>query len=227
MKTYAGIGIMSGTSLDGLDLAYCTFTETEGLWDYQIIKAVTLPYPDDWKNRLIKLPDSDNSVIQQTDHELGEYFGNCVRDFIQANNLNVDFIASHGHTVFHEPDKKITLQIGDGESISKINGITVVCDFRSTDVAMGGQGAPLVPLGDRLLFGQYDYCLNLGGIANISFESQGQRLAFDICPVNMVLNHLAARTGKPYDDGGKTAARGKIIEPLLSRLETADMVEIR
>ena len=210
---------MSGTSHDGLDIAYCIFSHETGRWQYSIGQAMTIPYPESWKERLLSLPEKDPARIREADRELGEFIGTKTRDFIRENKVVPSFIASHGHTVFHEPAKGITLQIGDGRKIADITGITTICDFRSSDVAMGGQGAPLVPLGDRLLFADHDYCLNIGGIANISYESKGMRIAFDICPANMVLNALAGKFGKAYDDRGMIAASGKLIAPLLDQLE--------
>ncbi len=222
MKESLGIGIMSGTSHDGLDLAACCFTESGGRYSFQILHAETVPYTTKWKERLISLPAKDMKAIRAADDELGRFIGEECRRFIEEKQIKPAFIASHGHTVFHEPDKKITLQIGNGKHISKTCGITVINDFRSADVAMGGQGAPLVPIGDRLLFGEYDHCLNIGGIANVSFEEKGMRRAFDICPANMVLNHLAGIAGKAYDQGGEMASGGKLIPALVEELDSLD-----
>ncbi|HSG68237.1 MAG TPA: anhydro-N-acetylmuramic acid kinase [Bacteroidales bacterium] len=219
MEKHTGIGIMSGTSLDGLDLACCSFSHTEGRWHYEIEQAVTIPYPDKWRKLLLGLPQQEEKAIMAADIALGDYIGRTVSEFIKTYKLSPAFIASHGHTIFHQPEKGITLQIGAGNRIAKACGIKVICDFRSSDVAMGGQGAPLVPIGDRLLFADYEYCLNIGGIANISFEDQGERIAFDICPANMVLNELAGKAGKAYDDKGMMAAGGNIIPGLMDQLE--------
>jgi len=150
--------------------------------------------------------------------EYGKYIGQQVLNFIEANKFKPDFIASHGHTIFHKPDEQLTLQIGDGNTIAAITGYPVVFDFRSLDVSLGGQGAPLVPIGDKLLFGEYDFCLNLGGFANISFEKNNQRMAFDICPVNFVLNHLAEKEHKSFDTDGELAKSGKVNPELLNEL---------
>ena len=208
MRSYKGIGIMSGTSLDGLDLAACTF-KNDGKWSFEIDHASTVAYSDDWKTRLMGLTSADEAEISKADIDLGEFIGSEAARFMEKNSFRPDFIASHGHTVFHQPEKKITLQIGHGQTIADKCGNTVINDFRSQDVEMGGQGAPLVPVGDRLLFGEYDFCLNLGGIANISYEREGERIAYDICPVNMVLNMLAERLDKPYDEGGWLAQSGQ------------------
>jgi len=211
---------MSGTSLDGLDLAYCTFNIKEGHWTYSIDKAETIPYIHEWKARLRMLHEADKETIDAADHELGDYIGHLVCKFIRQDKLNVDFIASHGHTVLHDPSAGLTLQIGSGERIADHCGFTVVNDFRSQDVKMGGQGAPLVPIGDQLLFTEFEYCLNIGGIANISHEKDGERIAFDICPANMVLNMLAEQAGMPFDDKGRMAKEGRIIKDLLDKLES-------
>lgn len=211
---------MSGTSHDGLDLAYCIFNHLGNKWSYTIEKAETIPYSKAWVTRLMNLPEADEADIRTADLELGEYIGRAVLNFIKKYALKTDFIASHGHTIHHDPAQKITIQIGDGKNIAEICGLTVVNDFRSTDVEMGGQGAPLVPLGDHLLFSEYDYCLNIGGIANISYEHLGQRVAFDICPANMVLNMLAEKAGNSYDDKGSMAKSGTIIPTLLIELES-------
>lgn len=213
---------MSGTSHDGLDLAACRFSKTHGQYSFRITHAETIPYSAHWKERLIGLPAKGTAEIRNADDELGIFIGEQCKKFIEKNRIKPDFLASHGHTVFHEPDRNITLQIGNGQRIHEACGITVIHDFRSADVAMGGQGAPLVPVGDRLLFGEYDHCLNIGGIANVSFEEDGVRKAFDICPANMVLNHLAETVEKVYDEGGRMASAGKPIPSLLEELESQE-----
>ncbi len=218
MQKYKVIGIMSGTSLDGLDMAYCVLNRTGRVWSYKIGPAVTIKYSKYWKQKLASAFTRSKKEIVQLDKEYGRFIGKQVALFIKAHELKPDLVCSHGHTVFHRPEKKFTLQIGDGTMISKFCGITVVNDFRSLDVRLGGQGAPLVPIGDKLLFPQYDACLNLGGFANISFEKNGKRIAFDICPVNIVLNELASMTGKEFDRDGRMAASGKINTGLLKKL---------
>lgn len=210
---------MSGTSHDGLDIAHCTFYYETSSWKFRINVAETVPYSTEWKDRLLSLADLDMKAIKEADKALGNFIGQSVNSFCLKHDLNADLIASHGHTIFHEPLKKLTLQIGSGKAIAGKTGIMVVNDFRSRDVALGGQGAPLVPIGDKLLFDEFDYCLNIGGIANISYESFGKRVAFDICPVNIVLNHLARQAGKDYDDKGKMAASGIVIQEMLDKLE--------
>jgi anhydro-N-acetylmuramic acid kinase len=217
---YHVIGLMSGTSTDGLDLAFCSFSLENGKWAYEILQAETMPYSDEWTHRLKNLPGSSAVEFARTDHEYGHLLGQCTREFILKHRINADFIASHGHTIFHQPSSGFTSQIGNGAAIKAETGLTVICDFRSGDVALGGQGAPLVPAGDRLLFSGFDYCLNLGGFANISFEHQGDRVAFDICPVNIVLNYLSGRLGKLYDDGGRMASSGTPDPDLLEKLDS-------
>ncbi|MCK9616650.1 MAG: anhydro-N-acetylmuramic acid kinase [Lentimicrobiaceae bacterium] len=209
-STWKTIGIMSGTSLDGLDMAYCEFTEENGKWSFQIIRAQTYDYDAQWKKKLSELPGKNALTLAQTHVELGHFIGKTVKEFITSYTLKPDFIACHGHTIFHQPDKGFTLQIGEGASIAAETGIAVVCDFRSLDVALGGQGAPLVPIGDKLLFPDYDCCINLGGFANISYNAFYKRIAFDICPVNIVINHLSELLGKKFDENGELARTGKL-----------------
>ncbi len=218
---------MSGTSLDGLDLALCSFSEENGSWQYNIDTAETLPYSLEWMTRLQQIEQLSALDLTQLDLDYGHYLGNSAREFLKTANLKADYIASHGHTVFHRPELGLTLQIGSGALLSASSGLPVVCDFRTQDVGMGGQGAPLVPLGDALLFGAYDYCLNLGGFSNISFRQGNERLAFDISPCNIVLNTLARKAGHDYDAGGKIAASGKVNSELLERLNSLDFYKMK
>ena len=209
---------MSGTSLDGLDIAFCQFSVDNNNWSYQIEQANTIPYSDYWRKQLVSLETADALTFQQVNTEYGFYLGQRVSDFIVVNNLNPDFVSSHGHTIFHQPEKKLTVQIGAGAAIASKCKMTVVSDFRSMDVALSGQGAPLVPIGDKLLFPEYDFCLNLGGFSNVSYQHNGQRIAFDICPVNIVMNEICNKMGKPYDDKGEIAASGMLSTYLLNEL---------
>ncbi|WP_299011665.1 anhydro-N-acetylmuramic acid kinase [uncultured Tenacibaculum sp.] len=212
------IGLMSGTSLDGIDLAYIKMHEN--LYeDFRIIQAETVSYSNEWKNKLQEAINYDEKDLQILDVNYGEFLGSILNNFIREHRISkLDFIASHGHTVLHQPENGITLQIGNGQVIANVTQQKVVCDFRTQDVALGGQGAPLVPIGDRLLFTDYDYCLNLGGFANISYEENKQRIAFDICPVNIVLNHYTRKIDLEYDNEGEIASEGKINMGLLRRL---------
>lgn len=211
---------MSGTSMDGLDLAFCHLWEKEnGGWDYQIVEAETIPYEEKWRLRLSKLRTQSSLIFHKTDRYYGEYIGQQINAFIQRNNIqDAELISSHGHTIFHQPEENITVQIGNGNAISAITGLPVVCDFRAMDVVLGGEGAPLAGLGDAMLFAEYDLCLNIGGFANISGELKGKRIAYDVCPANIVLNRIAREFGQDYDRDGEIASRGKIDYELLETL---------
>ena len=215
---YRVIGLMSGTSLDGIDIAYCHFTKLDKQWAFKIEIAETLPYSQQWKDDLKGLCIASSYQLMEVHVRYGRFLGDVVRKFIRKYHLEPDFISSHGHTVFHQPKQKVTVQIGAGSHLSAVSGCPVVTDFRSQDVALGGQGAPLVPIGDKYLFSSFEYCLNLGGFANISFDDESKRVGFDICPLNSVLNYLAEKTGKSYDHNGSIAKTGSINEELLHAL---------
>ncbi|MDA3867471.1 MAG: anhydro-N-acetylmuramic acid kinase [Salinivirgaceae bacterium] len=215
------LGIMSGTSLDGVDLALCHFETTKGKLQWNILQAATLPYTEDWQYRLQTAHLQSGYDLTLLDVEYGKLLGDIVCDFIAKNNLeksDIHAVASHGHTVFHQPGLGITLQIGSGAHFAARTGLNVINDFRIQDVAQGGQGAPLVPIGDQLLFSAYSHCLNLGGIANVSYEKGGVRTAGDICPANMVLNQLARLQGLNYDEDGRLAQSGIVNDELLKQL---------
>ncbi|MDR6489231.1 anhydro-N-acetylmuramic acid kinase [Chryseobacterium vietnamense] len=225
MKTLA-IGLMSGTSLDGLDICLAEF-EKQDTWTFQILKAKTVTYSEDWETQLRNSIHLSSEDLLELHSEYGFYLGQQVKKFIHEHRLeNIDLIASHGHTVFHQPKRKFTLQIGDGKAIKLETGLPVIYDFRSQDVLMKGNGAPLVPIGDELLFSSYSACLNLGGFSNISLRSEGKRIAFDIAPVNIVLNYLAQQLHKNFDENGALAAKGKTDETLLHQLNTLDFYQI-
>ena len=209
---------MSGTSLDGLDIASCIFSKKNGKWVYEIEYAECIPYTDEWAHRLQEAPKLDGYGLTILDTEYGFFIAGHINNFCKRLPGKPELIASHGHTVFHNPAAHISLQIGKGSAISSVTGLPVVSEFRSADVSAGGQGAPLVPVTDKLLFGEYDYCLNLGGIANISYDENGERIAYDICPCNLVLNRLAREKGKMYDESGSLARKGKVNKELLSQL---------
>jgi anhydro-N-acetylmuramic acid kinase len=215
---------MSGSSLDGLDIAFTELTETGGKWSYQILVADCLAYETEWKERLANATSLSAADYLLLHTAYGHYIGHAINWFIDKSNLHhrVNLVASHGHTTFHLPGKKMTAQIGDGAAIAAVTRLPVVSDLRSMDVALGGQGAPIVPIGEKLLLAEYGYFLNLGGIANISINADGKYTAFDICAANRVLNMLAAKKGLLYDDGGKIAASGKLNEQLLRRLNELD-----
>lgn len=220
-ENYNVLGVMSGTSLDGVDLAHILFTQNTGKWSFEIQETATIPYSNDWVERLREAVDYTMAALDNLNKEYTLLLSGIINDFISAHNLQgIDAICSHGHTIQHRPHEGFTLQIGNLPEIAALTGHKVVCDFRVQDVELGGQGAPLVPIGDRLLFNGSRYCLNLGGFSNISFEDDGKRVAFDICPVNTVLNFYANRLGMDYDDGGAIAAGGTIIHELLHELDS-------
>lgn len=212
------LGLMSGTSLDGVDLALCAFSQQAGKPQFKILKAKTIAYTTEWKKRLEGAKSLHAEEYFALHAQYGKFLGQCVNRFLKQTATQPVAIASHGHTIFHQPRRGFSTQLGCGATLAATSGITTVCDFRSLDVALGGQGAPLVPIGDALLFNTYDACLNLGGIANISYTYQKKRLAYDVCGANMLLNHLSALRGKDYDKGGKMAAAGKLIPDLLKAL---------
>ena len=213
---------MSGSSLDGLDIAFAEFQENAGKWNYELKNADCYSYPGEWLQRLKSAISLTALEYQLLHFDFGHYIGQQVNKFIGENNLHyqVALIASHGHTSFHMPPR-MTSQIGDGASIAAETQLPVVTDLRAMDLAFGGQGAPIVPIGEKMLLGDYDFFLNLGGIANISFNSENY-FAFDVCPANRVLNILANETGKEYDEGGKIAASGKVEPGLLEKLNALD-----
>ena len=218
MKKKSVLGLMSGTSLDGLDCCAVDFEYKNGNWHFDIIRAETFKYNRNLYKKLEKSKELSSIQLLELDVELGNYFGQVCNEFIGTHNLKVDFISSHGHTIFHQPEKQITLQIGNGQIMSNITKLPVVFDFRTKDVSLGGQGAPLVPIGDMLLFNEYDVCVNLGGIANLSFDKNSDRIAFDVCSCNMGLNYLANQLNLEYDESGKIAKSGKADNDLLIKL---------
>jgi anhydro-N-acetylmuramic acid kinase len=270
LYSYTTIGIMSGTSADGLDLVLCRFERLSAdnqvnpgetfyngkskhhrdksagspendrqtgardgfTWKYRILNTRVISYSGTpWPERFERAVSAGGYSLMEMHRDFGRFMGEAVNKFLHdygpaVPDGGIDLIASHGHTIFHRPDKGITLQIGDGAVIAAITGITTVSDFRRLDVALGGQGAPLVPAGDELLFGNYGYCLNLGGFANISFRLNGKRVAFDVCPVNLVLNYLAGKLGHDYDAGGEIARAGIVLPGLLKSLENLEFYRI-
>ncbi|MCX7861724.1 MAG: anhydro-N-acetylmuramic acid kinase [Bacteroidales bacterium] len=218
LRHYWVIGVMSGTSLDGLDIAYCEFWQTKK-WHYRIHYAQTVSYSLAWKQKLSQAHLLESYAFIELHKDYGIFIGEEINRFIRHFNISrIDLIASHGHTIFHQPNKGINFQVGNGAFIAARTGITTIYDFRTLDIAFGGQGAPLVPLGDELLFPDYDYCLNIGGISNISFQHNHQRIAFDICPSNFVLNFLAQKKGYDFDKAGQLARLGQIDNELFHKL---------
>ncbi len=222
-ETYTIIGVMSGTSLDGIDLAHITFTTNNKDWKFEIRDTETVPYDAFWLNKLRNAVSFSMPELEVLNQNYTKLLGQIISNFIQLHTIeNIDAVCSHGHTILHQPQNGFTLQIGNLHEIAKIVQEKVVCDFRVQDVQLGGQGAPLVPIGDRILFSDYDYCLNLGGFSNISFESNNKRIAFDISPVNTVLNFYANTFGLDYDDKGQLSRLGKINLDLLNELNALD-----
>ncbi|MEN8201439.1 MAG: anhydro-N-acetylmuramic acid kinase [Bacteroidota bacterium] len=216
-------GLMSGSSLDGVDLVCCEIFPGNGTWNYSIVAAETPPYPEQLKTKLTEACHWTREKMQSLDLELGRHYANLLNDFHSRYKLKPELISSHGHTILHEPHLGITFQAGNGAVIARETGVTVVNDFRREDVAQGGQGAPMVPIGDRLLFGEYQGCLNLGGFANISYEDgQGLRRAYDIGPANMALNWIAGLEGHEYDNNGELARSGRILEDLLEKMNSLE-----
>ena len=216
---YNVVGVMSGTSLDGVDLAHIEFRLNNKKWSFEILESETIGYSQSWINQLKLAVDYSEIELENLNKEYTKLLARIISDFIEKHKIqNLDAVCSHGHTILHQPDKGLTLQIGNLPEISKLINQTVVCDFRVQDVQLGGQGAPLVPVGDQILFSDYDYCMNLGGFSNISFEQNNSRIAFDISPVNTVLNFYANKLGLDYDDKGAISRTGNCNQNLLNEL---------
>lgn len=224
MQSYTSIGCMSGTSLDGLDLVVCRFT-FDKKWNFEILKSNTISYSHKWINKLSSAPELNVFDFALLHNEYGKFIGKQIADFCADLPEKPNFISSHGHTIFHQPNEKLTFQIGNGACIAAATGIQTICDFRSLDIALGGQGAPLVPIGDELLFGEYEFCMNLGGIANVSFREDGERKAFDICPSNMAFNHFTKELGYEYDLNGSMGRTGTIQPELLNLLNSLEFYQ--
>ena len=216
--TYHVIGLMSGTSLDGLDIAFCRFDFNGSHWTFDLERSKSVSYDTSLKKQLQESVELRGLELLLLSNEYGGWLGRQVKFFIEENRIQADFVASHGHTVFHQPWKGLTCQIGSGQHIANACGLPVACDFRTKDVVLGGQGAPLVPIGDKHLFSQYDFCLNLGGIANLSFDHKGDRLAYDVGVANMLLNYLALQVGKAIDENGELASTGVLDQSLFKAL---------
>lgn len=219
---------MSGSSLDGVDIIFTELNEKAGKWEFEILNSDCISYTKNWEEKLknaVSLPAYD---YQRLHSEYGHYLGELINSFIAKNNLHhqVHLIASHGHTTFHDPENKMTHQLGDGAAIAAITRLAVVCDLRALDVALGGQGAPIVPMGEKLLFHNHKFFLNIGGIANVSIHNENDSIAFDVCPANRVLNMLAAEEGLSYDKGGHLASKGNVHDLLYERLNQEDFYKL-
>lgn len=225
-QNYNVIGVMSGTSLDGVDLAYIKFIKN-GQWNFEILETSTVPYTENWLAALKRAVNFSAFELGVLDNDYTLLLAQIIKNFIEEKKIkNIDAICSHGHTILHKPNLGYTLQIGNLQIISELINQNVVCDFRVQDVELGGQGAPLVPIGDKLLFSEHDYCLNLGGFSNISFDTDGKRIAFDISPVNTVLNFYANVLGFPYDDKGTNSKSGKLNNDLLEKLNNISFYKL-
>lgn len=226
-STYYIIGVMSGTSLDGIDICYSKYILDKS-WSFEIIKGETIPYSKKWKNILINAINQEQDSLLAIDIDYTSLLAKVINNFISLNNISqIDAISSHGHTVFHKPNEGVTFQIGNLKLLSTLTNLTCVCDFRVQDVLLGGQGAPLVPIGDKYLFSKYKYCINLGGFINISFFKSVNTYAFDICPLNIILNKYAQKLGYEYDDLGSLASKGNIIPFLLKSLNSIKYYSIK
>src|SRR5690625_1824593 len=217
--SYHVIGIMSGTSRAGIDLAEVKFNYINHAWHFTFGITKTLAYSDYWRKTLAEADTYSPAEIETLNKTYTAYLGMHIKNFIDKHQLeNLQVVCIHSHTVIHQPEKQYTLQIGNLPELAETTDQSVICDFRVQDVQLGGQGAPLVPIGDHLLFEEFVACINLGGFANISLAENDKRIAYDICPVNIVLNKYAEEFGLPYDDKGKIARSGKVNHPLLKAL---------
>ncbi len=227
-NNYNVIGVMSGTSLDGIDLSHIKFHLNDSKWTFEILESETIGYSQSWINQLKSAVDYSETELEKLNAAYTKLLATIISTFIKKHKIeNLDAVCSHGHTILHQPQNGFTLQIGNLPEIATLIHQTVVCNFRIQDVKLGGQGAPLVPIGDQILFSEYDYCMNLGGFSNISFEQNGERIAFDISPVNTVLNFYANQLGLNYDDKGNISRTGKVNENLLSELNSLNFYKLK
>ncbi|HEU4790712.1 MAG TPA: anhydro-N-acetylmuramic acid kinase [Flavobacterium sp.] len=223
---YNVIGVMSGTSLDGVDLAHIQFQIKDSKWTFKILECETISYDSNWISVLKTAVDYSEDQLLELNKNYTQLLASIIADFIEKHTLvNLDAVCSHGHTILHQPQNGFTLQIGNLPEIAKLTQQKVVCDFRIQDVQLGGQGAPLVPIGDRILFSEYDYCMNLGGFSNVSFEENNTRIAFDISAVNTVLNFYANQLGLDYDDKGQISRTGNCNVNLLNELNALNFYQ--
>lgn len=217
------IGLMSGTSIDGIDLICVDFSYTDSKYSYDILASHCYAYSDEWRKKLTDLVNISPSRLTDLHFKLGHLFSEKVKLFISEYNLqNIDYISSHGHTALHNPQENYTLQIGNPICIMQNTQIPVIADFRSQDVVLGGQGAPLVPIGDKYLFSEYSYKVNLGGFANMSSELDNSNIAYDICPANIILNSLVKKMNLDFDDKGKIAENGTFVKEIYDSLNKLD-----
>lgn len=226
MNRFKVLGLMSGTSLDGLDIAYCHFWQEKNQWYFEIRQTEAIGYEDNLYQLLKNAIFLSDEAHHKLDLEYGAWLGKKAKEFLDKHSLQVDFISSHGHTSHHRPEDGVTFQLGDGQQLANAAGLPVICDFRTLDVTLGGQGAPLVPIGDHLLFSEYQFCLNLGGISNVSFQKNEHRIAYDIGLANMPLNYITEKINLKYDEGGLLARSGKILPKLLDQLNALEYYQL-
>lgn len=221
------LGLMSGTSLDGMDAALVRF-ENSGTLRWELLETYDFSYPKELKS-LVNNAFNDRSILEEVDIAFANWTVECIAEVQSKTSFEIHAVGSHGQTIFHDPSKKYTFQAGCLAFIANKVGLPLVTDFRVQDVLLGGQGAPLVPMGDHLLFGEYEAALNLGGFANASIGApllkNGVAVAFDICPTNYVLNGFARELGLEYDKGGIIARRGAINGWVLDELNSLDYFE--
>ena len=227
MKNYFVIGVMSGTSIDGVDLVYMNFFYEES-WKFEIINSKTYEYNNEWQVALNRIVENNIESVKQIDQNYTRLLSEYILQFINEYNIGkIDFVSSHGHTALHDPSNSLTYQLGNLSELSSYLGLKVICDFRTQDVQFGGQGAPLVPVGEKYLFSDYKTLINLGGFANITKMSTNNIIAYDICPVNIVFNHLSNLIQQKYDDKGKIAASGKLNLDLFRHLQSLEYYKLK
>jgi len=227
MAIYRTIGMMSGTSLDGLDIALVEFENKQEEWSFKLLKAESFPYNESIRQRLKDAENGSARQLVETDHWFGNCIGELCRDFIEGSDSKPELVSSHGQTIFHQPELGYSTQIGNGYEIRKWMDCPIVYDFRSMDISLGGQGAPLVPVGELLLFQNYSCFLNIGGFANLSTRTENNMEAYDICPANIILNEYASLYGKAFDENGTLAASGEVNHELLEKLNALDFYQLK
>ena len=206
------VGIMSGSSLDGLDIALCRFEQDElsGKLSFDLLNTAAIPFEETMMKRLGEGASLGVRSLKKLEVDLSRYIAESVNQFLDAGAHTADYISCHGHTILHVPEDGYTVQIGQGAIISELTGLPCICDLRSSDMAVGGQGAPVAPIVEQILFSNFDFYINLGGIANVSYHSNQEVISWDSVPCNQILNHYASQKDLPYDDGGSLAGTGRV-----------------
>lgn len=227
LRPIVAAGLMSGTSMDGIDIVACAFSKSSAGWKYEVLASDFIPYNAYWKNKLQSANSLTGFELIHLHKNYGVFCGQHLDRFQLNHHLKIEVAGSHGHTIFHNPDKLVSFQLGDGAAIYALSNIPTVSDFRAVDVCLAGEGAPLVPIGDELLFSEYDFCLNLGGIANVSLNNkENKRIAWDIAGCNLLLNTIVAELGLSYDEGGKIAATGTVNPELVNKLNQQEYYKL-